>query len=133
MDAFATAVSIGLQYGVPLRVLVDKLSHTRFEPYGFTNNPKIRIAKSIIDYISRWLGQRYVGAGEIKKAEATLSDFSEIEKSKMVQEESSSKDDEKAIFMTQADAPPCHACGAIMVRSGSCYKCLNCGETSGCS
>ncbi len=133
MDAFATAVSIGLQYGVPLRVLVDKLSHTRFEPYGFTNNPKIRIAKSIIDYISRWLGQRYVGAGEIKKAEATFSDFSEIEKSKMVQEESSSRDDEKAIFMTQADAPPCHACGAIMVRSGSCYKCLNCGETSGCS
>lgn len=129
MDAFATAVSIGLQYGVPLRVLVNKLSHTRFEPYGFTNNPKIRIAKSIIDYISRWLGQRYIGSKEIEKPEKSLSDLSEIEKSNLKTEES----DEKAVFRTQADAPPCHACGAIMVRSGSCYKCLNCGETSGCS
>src|SRR5205809_7226906 len=61
MDSFATAVSLALQYGVPLQVLVDKFSHVRFEPSGFTNNPEIPIAKSIVDYIFRWLASQCLG------------------------------------------------------------------------
>lgn len=131
MDSLATSISIGLQYGVPLSVFVNKFSHTRFEPYGFTNNPKIRMAKSISDYIFRWLGMRYLKKEEIPQPDKELSQFSVIEQEELKKQTGTSN--EKSIFMSQADAPPCHACGAIMVRNGSCYKCLNCGETSGCS
>jgi ribonucleoside-diphosphate reductase alpha chain len=131
MDSLATSISIGLQYGVPLNVFVNKFSHTRFEPYGFTNNPKIRMAKSISDYIFRWLGMRYLKKEEIPQPDKELAKFSVIEQEELKKQTETSN--EKSIFMSQADAPPCHACGAIMVRNGSCYKCLNCGETSGCS
>ncbi|MDE2963010.1 MAG: vitamin B12-dependent ribonucleotide reductase [Acidobacteriota bacterium] len=122
MDTVATSISMALQYGVPLRVLVDKFSHSRFEPAGFTNNPQIPIAKSIVDYIFRWLGQKFL----------TVEDQPQAEKAAPVTS-MQMEDMEKQVFQTQADAPPCPECGSIMVRNGACYKCLNCGTTSGCS
>ncbi len=122
MDTVATSISMALQYGVPLKVLVDKFSHSRFEPAGFTNNPQIPIAKSIVDYIFRWLGQKFL----------TVEDQPQPEKAAPVTS-MQMEDMEKQVYQTQADAPPCPECGSIMVRNGSCYKCLNCGSTSGCS
>ena len=122
MDTVATSISLALQYGVPLKVLVDKFSHSRFEPAGFTNNPQIPIAKSIVDYIFRWLGQKFL----------TVEDQPQLEKAAPVTS-MQMEDMEKQVFQTQADAPPCPECGSIMVRNGACYKCLNCGTTSGCS
>ncbi|MDE2755339.1 MAG: vitamin B12-dependent ribonucleotide reductase, partial [Acidobacteriota bacterium] len=122
MDTVATSISMALQYGVPLRVLVDKFSHSRFDPAGFTNNPQIPIAKSIVDYIFRWLGQKFL----------TVEDQPQAEKAAPVTS-MQMEDMEKQVFQTQADAPPCPECGSIMVRNGACYKCLNCGTTSGCS
>jgi ribonucleoside-diphosphate reductase alpha chain len=127
MDSFATAVSLALQYGVPLHVLTDKFSHTRFEPSGFTGNPDIPIAKSITDYIFRWLGLKFLPTGDAPAAEATdASAPARVEAPAPARSTASA-------FLNQADAPPCHTCGAIMVRSGACYKCANCGSTSGCS
>jgi ribonucleoside-diphosphate reductase alpha chain len=206
MDTFATTVSVALQYGVPLRDLVNKFAHVRFEPSGFTGNPEIPIAKSIVDYIFRWLGSRFLSPEE--KANLGLIDRSAIVESAPgpiaratapAAEEGPSAVDEavsrpitetkaagtntdapkatavaaepapapkveyavvasnghtnghasgkgigstatglgfgatKVAFAAQADAPSCADCGSIMVRNGSCYKCLNCGSTSGCS
>jgi ribonucleoside-diphosphate reductase alpha chain len=229
MDSFATTVSVALQYGVPLRDLVNKFAHVRFEPSGFTGNPEIPIAKSIVDYIFRWLGSRFLSTDE--KASLGLIDRSALTPdpapeapdtgtSRGVRAEVASADpastlgaqpvaseavapptaserqpesfeppsdvapkaeasstaevasaaaprEELAViasngaanghaangngggsasggfsmnlgatkvsFQTQADAPSCAECGSIMVRNGSCYKCLNCGSTSGCS
>lgn len=148
MDSFATTVSLALQYGVPLRVLVDKFSHTRFEPSGFTGNKEIPFAKSIMDYIFRWLALRLLPADEaaqihtstdtsekpaaVAKAAAPSNGngSSELNGKKVIQESA-----QKGLsFMNSPDAPPCMGCGsASMVRNGSCYKCLNCGATSGCS
>ncbi len=122
MDTVATSISMALQYGVPLKVLVDKFSHSRFEPAGFTNNPQIPIAKSIVDYIFRWLGQKFL----------TVEDQPQAEKAAPVTS-MQMEDMERQVFQSQADAPPCPECGSIMVRNGACYKCLNCGATSGCS
>lgn len=122
MDTVATSISMALQYGVPLKVLVDKFSHSRFEPSGFTNNPQIPIAKSIVDYIFRWLGQKFLTPDEQPQPETTAPETS-----------THMEDVERQVFQTQADAPPCPECGSIMVRNGACYKCLNCGSTSGCS
>ena len=133
MDAFATSVSLALQYGVPLKVLCDKFSHTRFEPSGFTGNPEIPIAKSITDYIFRWLELRF--GADATPMVATLPKAPSAAPAPMQSASVSapSTDMENHIFNTQADAPPCHVCGSIMVRSGTCYKCFNCGATSGCS
>lgn len=122
MDCFATAVSIALQYGVPLRVLVEKFAHVRFEPSGYSSNPQIGYAKSIVDYIFRWLALKFL--------------TEKINGSKDVDLEATLKNPEPVqvdLFHNQEDAPPCSVCGFIMVRSGSCYKCPNCGATSGCS
>lgn len=136
MDAFATAISLALQYGVPLKVLVDKFSHMRFEPSGFTNNPDIPIAKSIIDYIFRWLGKKFLTPDE----QPSSVDYTDIlngvysPQSEVVKIKSEALEKyEKQIFESQSDAPPCPSCGTIMQRSGSCYVCPNCGTTSGCS
>jgi ribonucleoside-diphosphate reductase alpha chain len=129
MDSFATSISIALQYGVPLEVLVNKFSHTRFEPYGFTHNPAIPIAKSVLDYIFRWLGIKYLNR---PGANAEASELTEFEMPRYIPAEQDTEK-EKEVFLTQSDAPPCTECGAIMVRNGACYKCLNCGSTSGCS
>jgi len=131
MDAFATSISLTLQYGVPLKALVDKFSHMRYEPSGFTKNPEIPIAKSITDYIFRWLASRFLSAEE-KAAVGVVT----AELPTAVATEPPPKGGATGVKFTVdvgADAPSCHDCGAIMVRNGSCYKCLNCGSTSGCS
>lgn len=132
MDSFATSISIGLQSGVPLKTYVNKFSHTRFEPYGFTNNPNIRIAKSISDYIFRWLGHKYLKEEEVPQDNVGTSDMTEFEKANL-SKQLETRAQENTVFLQQADAPPCPSCGSIMVRNGSCYKCMNCGDTSGCS
>jgi ribonucleoside-diphosphate reductase alpha chain len=239
MDSFATSVSVALQYGVPLRDLVNKFAHVRFEPSGFTGNQEIPIAKSIVDYIFRWLGSRFLSPEEkaslglidrssvvedgpaisplafsseapetaptvdavaadspvttapdatpadtdAPKATAVAAEQDPAEYVAAISGDSSFQQeigvaqqkqrDELAViatngnghttnghtignghangnggtaapitlnlggtkvsFQTQADAPSCADCGSIMVRNGSCYKCLNCGSTSGCS
>ena len=137
MDSFATSISIALQYGVPLKVLVDKFSHARYEPSGFTNNPEIPIAKSISDYISRWLGLKFLPKEDAPSTTNTTPTVANVVQPRLRMQESrtsaSVERNEKVVFQTQSDAPPCHECGSIMIRSGSCYKCLQCGATSGCS
>ena len=130
----AEATSVALQYGVPLKVLINKFSHTRFEPSGYTNNPQIPVAKSIVDYIFRWLALKFnpetqEDHGGLHATESVASVSSTIDSVRMLAQERN----DKVVFLTQADAPPCHTCSSIMVRSGSCYKCMNCGSTSGCS
>jgi ribonucleoside-diphosphate reductase alpha chain len=124
MDSFATAISYALQYGVPLKFFVDKFSHVRFEPSGWTGNETIPYAKSIMDYIFRWLGAKFLGpeyaageAGEALKLRATEPDPQQA----------------LPFPVVAADAPTCSECGGLMTRNGSCYKCENCGGTSGCS
>ncbi len=133
MDGFATAISLALQYGVPLKVLVDKFSHMRFEPSGFTNSKEVPIAKSVLDYIFRWMGLKFL-AREEQPAEVVMDSIAAESKAEQKTGFNISLEQtEKKVFQEQADAPPCHECGSIMIRSGSCYKCLNCGSTSGCS
>jgi ribonucleoside-diphosphate reductase alpha chain len=136
MDAFATSVSLALQYGVPLDALSNKFTHMRFEPSGFTGNPEIPIAKSIMDYIFRWMDLRF---GENEPTEslpitgtATAAPTGATVATMEASDEDSARH-EQTVFKQQADSPPCHVCGSIMVRSGTCYKCFNCGATSGCS
>jgi ribonucleoside-diphosphate reductase alpha chain len=130
MDAFATAVSLALQYGVPLEVLIKKFSYTRFEPSGFTGNRDIGYATSIMDYIFRWLANKFL---EQMPEEETISITRNELEPKIAEIGEADNTEQTDLFKNQEDAPPCHSCGAIMIRSGSCYKCLNCGETSGCS
>src|ERR1700688_1909836 len=162
MDSFATSISIALQYGVPLQTLVDKFSHTRFEPSGFTKNPEIPIAKSITDYIFRWLASKFLsregkeaagvilrepapepqaasaggytplqttmplaGGGRLEPHGQAVTSANPATSAHLAQA--------RPVYLYQQDAPSCHECGAIMVRNGSCYKCVNCGSTSGCS
>jgi ribonucleoside-diphosphate reductase alpha chain len=143
MDSFATAISIALQYGVPLRGLVDKFSHMRFEPSGFTKNPDIPMAKSIMDYIFRWLATKFLDGDaqwEIGVVKQETED-KEIPVSKKVvsivaqtpRGGAPVTSISSVTSLYQQDAPPCPDCGAIMIRSGACYKCLNCGAVSGCS
>jgi len=146
MDSFATSVSIALQYGVPLPVLVTKFSHSRYEPQGITNNPTIRFAKSITDYIFRWLGQKFLRPEEIpaadkggdtaviEKAEAKAAAAPKAEPPKAAPASMTAMEKrERQVFINQADAPPCPECGTIMTRYAACYRCDNCGSTSGCS
>jgi len=185
MDAFATSISMALQYGVPLEALVEKFSHVRFEPSGMTKNPEIRFAKSIVDYIFRWLATKFLSpeaqyragvnieepqgaAGRAQGAESSpVSDpkvtisakpeagpaFNRPESNSAdrhsadrhsADRRSGPSDDRRsgpsgpqassfAPIQNQEDAPPCSTCGSIMIRSGSCYKCTNCGTTSGCA
>jgi len=133
MDAFATSISLALQYGVPLKALVDKFSHMRFEPSGFTKNPEIPIAKSITDYIFRWLASRFLSNEEKQAVGVVVRDLDV--NAKPVKNAAGREDATGVKFTVDVgtDAPACHECGAIMVRNGSCYKCNNCGSTSGCS
>ena len=150
MDAFSTSISLALQYGVPLRVLVNKFIHTRFEPSGWTKNPEIRVAKSVVDYIFRWLGLKFLSKDDQEALGLTRTteeqvdtqtrlvepvntmpqsedNLPELKGSRMVR-----ADSDRLTFNPQSDAPACDNCGMIMVRNGSCYKCLNCGNTTGC-
>ncbi|MEY4744260.1 MAG: hypothetical protein RL272_205, partial [Candidatus Parcubacteria bacterium] len=162
MDAFATSTSIAMQYGVPLKVLANKFVHVRFEPSGFTSHPNIRIAKSIVDYLFRWMAIKFLSPEEqralgVNMDVATLGETGDkdvaasanvpptaaldpanaagaaqmsigdsIDRAKTANALTMS-------FDVSSDAPACDTCGAIMVRSAACYKCLNCGSTSGCS
>ena len=145
-DAFAQAVSYSLQYGVPLQVLVDKFSHVRFEPSGLTRNPDIRIAKSIVDYVFRWLASKFLSAEAQFEAgvnventgpasadeQLTLTEPTLARTGDEPPKERESADKPRYGIVNDQDAPPCATCGAIMVRNGTCYKCVNCGATSGC-
>jgi ribonucleoside-diphosphate reductase alpha chain len=149
-DAFAQAISYALQYGVPLQVLVDKFSHARFEPSGMTRNPDIRFAKSIVDYIFRWLATKFLSndaqyhAGVNNREERRDEPKAEAPAAPAVKAGTpaatapakttpAATTYAAAAIQNQEDAPPCSMCGSIMVRSGSCYKCANCGSTSGCA
>jgi ribonucleoside-diphosphate reductase alpha chain len=132
MDTIATMTSLALQYGVPLKTLVDKFSHTRFEPAGFTNSKEIPMAKSVTDYVFRYLGNRFL------RGEARVEDEQETEAEATglaaVAGGSGARDDalSDGAFVNQADAPGCSNCGTITVRNGSCYRCPNCGLSNGC-
>jgi len=123
MDTLATSISYGLQYGVPLKFFVDKFSHVRFEPSGWTGNQQVPYAKSIIDYIFRWLGARFLGITEASEAGETTKLRPTIEEPQQA----------LPFDASYGDAPLCSECGSMMTRNGSCYKCENCGGTSGCS
>jgi ribonucleoside-diphosphate reductase alpha chain len=131
MDSFALVFSIALQHGVPLETLVGKLAHTRFEPSGWTGNPEIGYAKSIMDYVARWLEHRFLKPHQGKLfpehpiPELVIEDETPRPTSGTVQALSA--------VMSMTDAPACQVCGCIMVRNGACYKCLECGSSSGCS
>jgi ribonucleoside-diphosphate reductase alpha chain len=171
MDSFATAVSLALQHGVPMKLLCDKFSHTRFEPSGFTGNPEIPIAKSIMDYIFRWLELRFVtgrqyplfkdmvlpgaaalgseplaisqgSAGETISPVETMPPQGGVSSGQKPAASGSPSIVDRGLyhsadalkeFVDLGDAPSCHVCGAIMTRNGSCYRCMSCGSTSGCS
>ena len=141
MDSFATAISIALQYGVPLKGLVDKFSHMRFEPSGFTKNPDIPMAKSIMDYIFRWLASKFLDGEAQQEAGIVKRDPVEDGQQKKVVSIAAHATPRggapvsisSVTSLYQQDAPPCPDCGAIMIRSGACYKCMNCGAVSGCS
>ena len=133
MDQFAIMTSMALQYGVPLKTLVDKFSHTRFEPSGFTQNSDIPIAKSVTDYVFRWLGLAFLAgeklSADAQETEAEATGLGEAERVLSIRGGSA---EEPGGLRGQDDAPPCMSCGSIMVRAGACYACPNCGETGGC-
>jgi ribonucleoside-diphosphate reductase alpha chain len=137
MDAFALSVSISLQYGVPLRALVDKFVNSRFEPSGYTGNPQIRYAKSIVDYIGRWLGGKFISpdyldadAAAAVTTETVPPVVAATPASLLIPAEPEASTRPRAAI---DDAPSCSECGMLMTPNGSCYKCANCGSTSGCS
>ncbi len=178
MDAFATAISLSLQHGVPLKVLCEKFSHLRFEPSGWTGNEQIGFAKSIMDYIFRWLQLRFLSGTQLplfagglavqatapEGAQKAIASFLSPEQHQPARgmgatsaplggilpelnaghakaEPNLRMEDRSLVhtadamrdFVDMGDAPSCHTCGAIMIRNGSCYKCVECGSTSGCS
>ncbi|HTS13847.1 MAG TPA: vitamin B12-dependent ribonucleotide reductase [Candidatus Limnocylindrales bacterium] len=139
MDAFALSVSISLQYGVPLRALVDKFVNSRFEPSGYTGNPEIRYAKSIVDYIGRWLGGKFISRdyldGDGSAVEDAAPEAAKTAPTPVAVMKAPTVEPETATRPRAAidDAPYCSECGMLMTPNGSCYKCSNCGSTSGCS
>jgi ribonucleoside-diphosphate reductase alpha chain len=147
-DAFAQAISYALQYGVPLQTLVDKFSHSRFEPSGMTKNPEVRFAKSIVDYIFRWMATKFLSPEAQFRAGVNVQEPKAPPDSELTAPAvpratpppaaastppGKPRTSEFAAMRNQEDAPPCSTCGSIMIRSGSCYKCANCGTTSGCA
>ena len=129
---------MALQYGVPLKVLVDKFSHTRFEPSGFTSNPQVPYAKSIMDYIFRYLASKFLPAEEAKALgvqidEPPLTSLTIQTPPLTVARVTKPPKKGALVDIEDRDAPVCFECGSLMVRNGACYKCLNCGSTSGCS
>jgi len=161
MDAFATSISLSLQYGVPLPHLVEKFAHMRFEPSGWTGNPELGFAKSIVDYVFRWLGHRFLSTddkmmlGLVRTSEladatpqlellakvvsaadpanlANLSTPSALLQTTWTAPVPPSGPGARRMNSTP-DAPPCPRCGWLMVRNGTCHKCENCGDTTGCS
>jgi len=173
MDGIGTLTSLALQYGVPLEALARKFAHVRFEPSGFTKNPDIRNAASIMDYVFRWMALQFIPGfreanspdrnqpelaipglqeAEKKKINRPVPELAIAEDTEMVDLKSSQPGNGKGhhaakpvtaertvktlsdtIAHFQQDAPTCPNCGHVTVRNGACYKCLNCGESLGCS
>jgi len=148
MDSFALAVSLALQYGVPLKTFCEKFAHTRFEPSGWSGNPEIGYAKSIMDYIFRWMQMRFLtGQQQLlfenlrPKTSVISGQLAEMGESSVAPEAGSRKPGAGSVHAADAlssivdlgDAPSCSFCGSIMTRNGSCYRCMSCGSTSGCS
>jgi ribonucleoside-diphosphate reductase alpha chain len=134
MDTIATLTSMSMQYGVPLDALINKFAHVRFEPSGFTKNPEIPVAKSLTDYIFRFLGTRFSGeAGAAAVAADTAAAASQAKARPKLEVVEGGQGRQSDLIVSQSDAPTCSDCGSIMVRNGACYKCHNCGATSGCS
>ncbi|MGD8376806.1 MAG: vitamin B12-dependent ribonucleotide reductase, partial [Acidobacteriota bacterium] len=142
-DSFATAISFALQYGVPLKFLVQKFINVRFEPNGITPNPDIRFTKSVVDYMFRWLGLKFLDFEDqvalgLQHGSTRTDARSARDLIENLQAEGELDPGQGGIVgggedLLASDAPPCSDCGAIMVRNGACYACLNCGATSGCS
>jgi ribonucleoside-diphosphate reductase alpha chain len=147
MDSFALAVSIALQHGVPLKLFCEKFAHTRFEPSGWSGNADIGYAKSIMDYIFRWLQMRFLtgqqqmlfenlrlrqGAGSQGPGISEVNESS-TPNPRSLNPSSVHAADALAGIIDLGDAPSCSFCGSIMTRNGSCYRCGSCGSTSGCS
>jgi ribonucleoside-diphosphate reductase alpha chain len=154
MDAFATSVSLLFQYGVPLSHLVEKFGHMRFEPAGWTGNPEIGFAKSIVDYVFRWLGNRFLSEAdraalglvrttEVASATPQLELLNRVVQLATPEAPATNGNGHTVAPVADVpgyrrlnstpDAPPCPRCGWLTVRSGTCHKCENCGETTGCS
>ncbi len=150
MDSFATSISLALQHGVPLHVMIEKFKGTRFEPAGFTGNQEIPIATSIMDYLFRWLAIRFPsdGAPIFERHPAARTAQLDLPKIPLLSKDFIAIDvkggtpsipvevvdpNSRRAWVQETDAPPCHECGTLMVRNGACHKCPNCGSTSGCS
>ncbi|MEO5634098.1 vitamin B12-dependent ribonucleotide reductase [Gaiella sp.] len=140
MNSFMISVSLGLQYGVPLEVYVSKFSHMRFEPSGMTNDADIRIAKSIVDYIFRWMGKKFLTADQQEEAgiltpevKARLAAAYAAGEATAPQVHDAPPPGQTALFNSWEDAVECSKCGGSMVRTGSCYTCRDCGTNTGCS
>jgi ribonucleoside-diphosphate reductase alpha chain len=143
MNSFMISVSLGLQYGVPLEVYVSKFSHMRFEPSGMTNDADIRVAKSIVDYIFRWMGKKFLSADQQEEAGILTPEV----KARLAAAYSEAgapaaaaagmlepvPPGQTALFNQWEDAQECARCGGRMVRTGSCYTCRDCGTNTGCS
>ena len=128
MGCFAQAISLGLQYGVPLEKFVNAYTFTRFEPNGMTNHPNIKTCTSVPDFIFRVLGMQYLGRTDFVHVKPEVEEVHapqvDISKGSVV---------DRQLGDMMGDAPACSECGHITVRNGSCYKCLNCGTSMGCS
>jgi ribonucleoside-diphosphate reductase alpha chain len=133
MDGFALSVSIGLQYGVPLKALVDKFVNTRFEPSGYTGHKSIPYAKSVLDYIGRWLGGRFISADYLTQGPATAENAVAVSPAIVTPHMADTRDPSAQSRAQYDGAPTCADCGMLMTPNGACYKCENCGGTSGCS
>jgi ribonucleoside-diphosphate reductase alpha chain len=163
MDSFGTAISLAFQHGVPLKLLVDKFTRTKFDPSGFTGNPEIPRASSIMDYIFRWLGAKFVkedraeteseldASGDLRRVQQVIASGGSMPLGASEAAPSAPSSNGKASgggskvevidatrnghfsFIARSDAPTCPECGSIMIPNGSCHKCVNCGTTSGCS
>jgi ribonucleoside-diphosphate reductase alpha chain len=144
MDAFALAVSVGLQYGVPLKVLVSKYLNSRFDPMGWTDNPQIPVAKSIIDYMFRWMAFKFLKEADLVELGLLKTENLVIENGRVEDLDNNSRMDAQLTMFTDGssksksmesngDSPMCKDCGVLMVKAGSCHTCPSCGVTSGCS
>jgi ribonucleoside-diphosphate reductase alpha chain len=143
MNSFMISVSLGLQYGVPLEVYVSKFAHMRFEPSGMTNDPDIRAAKSIVDYIFRWMGKKFLTVDQQEE----IGILSAEVRARLAEGYRNGGDapaatptpvemappGQTALFNAFEDAQECAKCGGRMVRTGSCYTCRDCGTNTGCS
>jgi ribonucleoside-diphosphate reductase alpha chain len=142
LNCFAVAVSLGLQYGVPLEKFVEKFVFTRFDPSGFTDHPQVRNSTSVLDFIFRLLAIDYLGRTDLAQVSpTTTADDTAYDVAKDLEEKSEigkveskgTADVDDFLSSLDSDAPPCDICGHITVRNGTCYKCLNCGNSMGCS